>query len=587
MKTPKSWLFLGLALLALTGLIGYQMWTLPLWGYRPLVGLLACWGGVVAIGQFFRMRRGKPGPGRRLLLSILSGVLLGIGFPDILPLPFLLFGAWVPLLVLEQELAEKGAYRKRLFIGHVFNTVLLWNIIATYWVTNTAFAAGLFANIVNSMLMCLPWLLFVYTKRVMPKIAYAALIVYWLTFEYGHLQWELTWPWLTLGNSWAEYPSLVQWYEYTGVFGGGLWIWVVNVHIFQRWASPQRQWRRGAFWQTAALILLPMLASLLLYANYAEVGDTAEVVVVQPNYEPHYQKFEVPEREQAQRFIDLSLPLLDSTVDYLVFPETSFGFVREKDPWNYGPLKTVRRAFSEYLQLNIVTGLNAYHDFGPSEKLSPNVRYRTRNNQSIAFEVMNLAGQLPIDPDARPQTYRKSKLVPGAEIFPFRNLLFFMEPLVDQLGGSTAGLGTQAKRSVFTSEAAAIAPAICYESIFGEYFAGYVRAGAQAAFIMTNDGWWDNTAGHRQHLYFASLRAIETRRAIARSANTGVSAFINQRGDISQATGYEEPAVIRQSIVLNDEITFYTKWGDLIARFAIFMSILFLLNTFVKGRLKK
>ena len=138
-----------------------------------------------------------------------------------------------------------------------------------------------------------------------------------------------------------------------------------------------------------------------------------------------------------------------------------------------------------------------------------------------------------------------------------------------------------------SSSRARIAPVICYESIFGEYHNGYIKKGAQAIFIMTNDGWWDNTAGHRQHLYFASLRAIETRRGIARSANTGISAFVNQRGDILQPTKYGEAVAIKGSLHLNDAITFYVRWGDIIARVALFLTAIFLLNTIVKGKLKK
>ena len=145
--------------------------------------------------------------------------------------------------------------------------------------------------------------------------------------------------------------------------------------------------------------------------------------------------------------------------------------------------------------------------------------------------------------------YKKSKLVPGAEITPFKRIVYYIKPLkkmVNQLGGSLDGLGMQEDRSVFKNkDGDAIAPVICYESIYGEYCTGYVRNKANAMFIVTNDGWWDNTAGHRQHLMFASLRAIESRRSIARSANSGVSAFINQRGDILQATHYDEEDAIR------------------------------------------
>ena len=86
---------------------------------------------------------------------------------------------------------------------------------------------------------------------------------------------------------------------------------------------------------------------------------------------------------------------------------------------------------------------------------------------------------------------------------------------------------------------------------------------------------------------FASLRAIETRRSIARSANTGISGFINQRGDILKATKYNEPIAVRDSILLNDKITFYVIWGDMIARLSLFISILFVLNAFVKGRMQQ
>ena len=103
----------------------------------------------------------------------------------------------------------------------------------------------------------------------------------------------------------------------------------------------------------------------------------------------------------------------------------------------------------------------------------------------------------------------------------------------------------------------------------------------QALFILTNDGWWDDSPGFRQHLKFASLRAIETRRSIARSANTGSSGYINQRGDIVEATEYEVDAVLNSKIKFNDEITFYAKWGDFIARISGLLAILLLLNSIV------
>jgi apolipoprotein N-acyltransferase len=162
-------------------------------------------------------------------------------------------------------------------------------------------------------------------------------------------------------------------------------------------------------------------------------------------------------------------------------------------------------------------------------------------------------------------------MVPGAEMFPFRDFLGFLEPLFHKFNGTVEGLGTQAERSVFYNEnqGVAIAPLICYESVYGAYCTDYVNKGAQALFIMTNDGWWDDTPGYMQHLKFASLRAIELRRAIARSANSGSSAFIDRDGSIDQFTAYNQQDVIKESLQLYSEITFYTLYGDYIAKIAV------------------
>ncbi len=153
------------------------------------------------------------------------------------------------------------------------------------------------------------------------------------------------------------------------------------------------------------------------------------------------------------------------------------------------------------------------------------------------------------------------------EILPYPEMFGFLTQLIFDLGGTSGGYGRQKERTVFRHEQdIRLAPAICYESIYGEFMTEYVRAGAQFITIITNDGWWGNTPGHRQHLAFSSLRAIETRRCIARSANTGISAFVDQRGDIRQATKYWEQTAIRARLPANDEVTFYVRYGDVIGR---------------------
>jgi apolipoprotein N-acyltransferase len=164
------------------------------------------------------------------------------------------------------------------------------------------------------------------------------------------------------------------------------------------------------------------------------------------------------------------------------------------------------------------------------------------------------------------QFYHKSKLVPGVEQTPFSSSLSFLKPAFEAFGGSAGSYGKQDRPSVFYSQnGIGAAPVICYESIWGEYVADYVLQGAQFIAVITNDAWWGNTPGKDQHLLYAKLRAIEARRWVARSANTGISAFINQRGDVVQRSGWWVSTALKADINLNDEQTFYVKHQDYIA----------------------
>ena len=186
--------------------------------------------------------------------------------------------------------------------------------------------------------------------------------------------------------------------------------------------------------------------------------------------------------------------------------------------------------------------------------------------------------------------YHKSKLVVGVENFPYRSILM---PIIGEFmlnfGGTTKTLGVQPNRSVFNNKTndAAVAPIICYESIFGEYVTDYVRAGANVLFTMTNDSWWGNTEGHRQLLLYGNLRAIENRRAIVRSANSGISAFVNQRGDIMKSLPYGEQGALNGTVLMNSELTFYSKYGDYLARVALLITGIILAYTFAQKLLYK
>jgi apolipoprotein N-acyltransferase len=155
--------------------------------------------------------------------------------------------------------------------------------------------------------------------------------------------------------------------------------------------------------------------------------------------------------------------------------------------------------------------------------------------------------------------------------------------LLPELGGVNRGYSTKVVGTSFLNAGSSnkIAPVICYESVFGEYIANHIRDGAGAIFIITNDGWWKNTNGYKHHLSYASLRAIETRRPVIRSANTGISCFIDIRGEIILKTEWWVPSVIKSKFNYENRLTPYVRFGDYLLYIACVISILTLAMVFI------
>ncbi len=215
---------------------------------------------------------------------------------------------------------------------------------------------------------------------------------------------------------------------------------------------------------------------------------------------------------------------------------------------------------SKYPNLALITGAQSFRLY-PKSKKAPSPTANPLNNGGW-FDVYNSV--FHFENQQKPDYYHKSKLVVGVEYMPYKK---YLEPIVGEFlldfGGTVATRGIQENRAVFThKKGIKTAPIVCYESIYGAYVTEYVRNGAQFLSIITNDAWWGNTQGHQQLLSYAKLRAIENRRSIARSANTGISAFINPKGAIQQSIAYEEKGFLIDTIPLNQKAYFlFHLWG--------------------------
>ena len=521
------------------------------------------------------------------ILSFISGLLLWLSWPHYGFAP-LIFIAWIPLLLAEQKISSSEKKKKGLRVfGLSFLTFFIWNTSTTWWIWNATPGGAVMAILWTSLLMSLTFLCYHRTKKRMgEKWGWAILICYWLTYELIQTHWDLSWTWLALGNVFAKNYDWVQWYEYTGTFGGGLWILVVNFLILSLKNNLEKRKLKNNF-SILLLIVFPIIISKIIAFLHTPNSDNdyANIVVVQPNIDPYNEKFAGDYAGQLNKMLDLAEQKLDSNTDYLLFPETALQEnIWENDLEETYSIVEIRKFLKKYPKLKIITGASSAKSYETVEP--PNSTARKFSNDFGYYDKFNTAFQ--IDKSEKIQIYHKSILVPGVEKMPFPKILGFLEDYALDLGGTSGSLAGQKERSVFVSPDAKIkiAPIICYESVYGEYVAEYVKNGAQLLFIITNDGWWGNSAGYHQHMMYASLRAIETRRCIARSANTGISCFIDEEGHITDVTEWWKAAVIKKSLIMNNEETFYVRHGDYIARVSVFFTIVLVAFSFYK-RFKK
>lgn len=524
-----------------------------------------------------------------LLLSLLSGVLFFLAWPTV-SFTVAVFFAFIPLFIIEQQ-----QYSRAKYFALIYLALFVWNVTTTWWIWNSTIIGAVMAILANSLLMSIPWMGFNYiNKKLGSAWGYPSFIIFWMSFEYIHLQdWGLSWPWLTLGNVFASRVEWVQWYEYTGTSGGTLWILLLNVllyNLIRKKFIEQVPFKKTSIAVIAAVICLPIIFSLLVNSSIQNTKasaptkqDLSNVVVVQPNIDP-YQKIAAGTfEEQLQKLIRLSESKVDSNTTLLIWPETALyspnGFDEANLTSNFF-LNPMFDFLKRHPQLQLFTGIESYRVF--NEKVS-NVA-RPIEGTTNFYEVFN--SSVLLDSTGANQFYHKSMLVPGVETLP--KFLLFLGPVFEKFGGTTGGYATQKERTpVKTKYSLALAPAICYESIYGEYMSKYVAQGANLITIITNDGWWGNTQGHKQHQLYARLRAIETRTWVARSANTGISCFINPSGEVMNVQSWWREAAIKQHIPATNTKTFFVRYGDLLSKAALVLSALLLLTALYKRLMKK
>lgn len=532
-----------------------------------------------------------------IILCLLSSVLLSV--PWLVPhCGLFALVAFIPLLCADRIASLEGM--KRFWIWH-YSTFVLWNAFTTFWVSNATLGGGLFAVFANALQASLIWGVFRLSKKKLSgALPYILLAALWIAWERWYLSGaQISWPWLVLGNAFATSVRSIQWYSCTGSLGGSLWIWLTNLGIFSlmvalsdgsfsRWNSKARI---ASLTAVFLAVFAPFAVSFIMYDNYEEKSEgEIEVVIGQPNFDP-YQKFSsLTQAQQTAALLgcfEKQLAPADSSNPLLFLaPETFTSDIVTGDVNSSPTFRTFQAWLQGYPESSLIFGASTY-DLVTTRSAPTPLAYEWGDGWLVSHN-----SAISTDATGRSEIAHKGKLVVGTELTPYPAVFIPLERLVCKISGLRGPLigrcvPQKEPDILHLKDATAVGTAVCYESVYGEYACEYVRKGAKLLTVITNDAWWGDTPGYRQHLSYSRLRAIELRRDVARCGNTGISCFINQRGDIVEQGPWWEEAALRGKVNLSSELTPFVRYGDIVGRCSVLVALLMLSLLLVRSLVRR
>ncbi|HEX9020284.1 MAG TPA: apolipoprotein N-acyltransferase [Nitrospirota bacterium] len=499
---------------------------------------------------------------RSSVLAAFSGLLLAVAFPA-LNLHFLAWVALVPLFLALQEQTVKNGF----WLGGIAGIVYFTGAVS--WVTNSVHFYGgipLVPASLITLLLCAYLALYpavfgaaaVYLRNIRPVLFFIAAPALWTTLELARTYVFSGFPWALLG--YTQYPVLpvVQIADIAGVYGVSFVIALVNAAAAE-FIKNRKSYHAVA---AAALIVALVLAYGFMKLHSPERAEGITVSVVQGNIEQDKKWDPAYQADTISVYKRLTGEALKQHPDLIIWPETAvpFYFMAE----NPGD-QALSRDLARFVRQDHVPLL-----FGsPTYAVQPNRRITGRNSAFL------LSGEGRVE--AR---YDKIHLVPFGEYVPLKKLLFFVDKLVQAIGDFQSGNEYTVMTVPYAEPSGRrevkLCAVICYEIIFPDLVRRFVDRGAGVVTTITNDAWFGRTAAPYQHFSMAVFRAVENRVPVARAANTGISGFIDSRGNILETSGIFTEAELTHKIIPGHEKTFYTRYGDLFSYACVFFVLILL-----------
>ena len=534
---------------------------------------------------------------KKYLLPILfSGIFYGLSFPPV-NLYFLIYFSFVLLI----DVINKSEKLKQVIL-RTYYVFLTAGLVGVSWIALSGMRAnadpflivgGIFIIFVYPLFFIPPMILFFYINKNTSagKLKYISLIIFpflWTGFEYLQTQGQINFPWLFAGNSQTYNLSKIQYADITGIFGVSLWVCVISAGLYFLIINlKNRKWELFSVKSIAVISLiiliyfLPDIYYSLSKKTYSDTGKI-KIGIVQPNINP-WSKWSGKQADLITEYLDQVREIRRNHPDVklVLLPETALPYYfRER---YFEDRYTRIKDLCDSLQLPFLIGTPDL-EYYKEQSEAPNDA-KVMKSTGLKYDNYNTAVLFEPEKDKDEfQKHQKIKLVIGSERMPYQEIFPFSKQLVQWgVGLSSWQIGRDTNNFIL-KDGETFNTAICYESVYPEFFAEFVNRGAQFSVIITNDGWWGKFFGTYQHNRFAVFRAIENRRWIARCANTGISDFIDPEGNMHEETEIDEKTNIVFDAGLRNEKTFYTMNGDIFAKTCLLTGLIFFLISFLLRR---
>ncbi|MDR1784506.1 MAG: apolipoprotein N-acyltransferase [Endomicrobium sp.] len=509
---------------------------------------------------------------KRIALCVITGFLSASAFPKV-NLFFLIWVAFIPMIFVLMKTKWKSSFSYGFLSGFVFNMTGLYWLIPILHFSTSSYMQAIIASCALWTYLALYWgiwslcLNLLISKNILKNIFYSNILLaffascVWILLEYVRTYLLTGFPWMLIGYSQFKFTEIIQIAEFTGVYGVSFLIIFCNLCLYFWLLREEENLECNNLYLFTVLLLIVGFSIFgLIRANKFRSFGNQEftVAVVQPNVD-QYKKWDIDYISSVLfNLKKYAFEISKIRADLVVWPETVFAGFINKDEYLCNSAKQIT---------NVAGGVNIIGSFYADEKN----RYF---NVVLAFE----------DGDCR-AVHKKNHLVVFGEFIPFKALFSKFFGVLTQMSDLTKGEDTE----VFNNNKISVGSTICSENFLPSISRRFALLGAKVFTNHTNDAWFFDTAAPYQHFIMNVFRAIENRKSVIVSANSGISGIIEASGIIVGKTLPSKEILLVGKFFQNDFKTFYTKYGDLFVGLCAILflcSVLLRLSFVVFGKIK-